>query len=67
MRPLALYPLFLLVLLATLPRLWNSRLPRPLLAFIAFGLLAVASTLLASFSSVEELRGVSMMGAAPAT
>lgn len=60
-RPLALYPLFLLVLLATLPRLWNSRLPRPLLAFIAFGLLAVASTLLASFSSVEELRGVSMM------
>lgn len=59
-RPLAIYPLLLLVLLATLPRLWKVRLPRPLLAFMAFVLLAVISTLLASFSDVADLRGVSV-------
>jgi O-antigen ligase len=60
-RPLALYPLFLLVLVATLPRLWRSHLPRPLLAFMAFVLLAVISTLLATFNGVEALRGVSLL------
>jgi O-antigen ligase len=60
-RPLALYPLIGLLILATLPRLWKGALPRPFLALLAFAIVAAASTLLAQFSGIQELRGVSLL------
>jgi O-antigen ligase len=60
-RPLALYPLAGLVLLVTLPRLFKKPLPRPFLALLAFAAVATISTLLAQFSGLEALRGVSIL------
>ena len=45
-RPLALYPLILLMLLVTLPRLLTRDLPSTLIPFFIFVLAALASTAL---------------------
>lgn len=59
-RPLAIYPLAVLVVLVTLPRLLRDRLPRAFLPLLVFALAATASSLLAFVSEVDALRGVSM-------
>jgi O-antigen ligase len=58
-RPLSVYPLIVLIVLVTLPRLFTRPLPRtvlPLLAFIAVGLM---SSLLSLTFGPETYRGVS--------
>ena len=60
-RPLAMYPLLLLLLLVTLPRLFKRPLPKtflPLLAFIVFSLF---SSILAFSSEAEGLFGISLV------
>ena len=50
-RPLLIYPLFLLILLI-IPTLWKRKLPRVWLPFLVFVLLAIVSSLLPVFSGV---------------
>ena len=52
-RPLLLYPLFLLVVMI-LPTLWKRKLPRVWLPFLTFVLLALISSLLPLFSGVTS-------------
>ena len=59
-RPLATYPLLVLMGLVILPRFLTRPLPRTLLSFLPFVLVAVATTLLASLRSIEGLQGVSV-------
>jgi len=60
-RPLAMYPLLVLLLLVTLPRFFKRPLPKtilPLLAFIVFSLL---SSVIAFSSEAEGLFGISLL------
>lgn len=59
-RPLALYPLLVLLVIAVLPRLWARPVPRTLLPFLAFVLTAVASTALGLLRGVDPVLGVSV-------
>lgn len=59
-RPLAVYPLILLVLLVTLPRLFTRPLPRTFLPLAAFAVVALVSSLLALSYGQGALRGISM-------
>jgi hypothetical protein len=60
-RPLAIYPLAVLVALVTLPRLLRRPLPRAFLPLLAFVVAAIAASLLAFVTEVDSLRGVSMV------
>jgi hypothetical protein len=58
-RPLLVYPLFLLVILVTFPTLWKRNLPPQWLPFIVFVLLALFSSLLPFLRGVDsQLKGV---------
>lgn len=59
-RPLSLYPLALLLLFITLPRLIKKPLPRTFLPFFAFVVAATISSTLAFSSDQEALRDVTM-------
>lgn len=59
-RPLALYPLLLLILLVTLPRVFKEPLPRALLASIPFVAISLLSSSWALFQGVEPFNGVSV-------
>lgn len=59
-RPLLVYPLLILLLIMTIPRLWKHPLPRPFIPLLSFAIVATISTLLSTFSNIEELRGVSL-------
>jgi O-antigen ligase len=59
-RPLSIYPLLILMVLVIFPRFLTRPLPRTLLAFLPFVLVAVASTFLASLRNIEGLQGVSV-------
>jgi hypothetical protein len=59
-RPLAIYPLFFLVLLFTLPRLVRRGLPRSFLPLLGFFLAATISSSLAFSSDLELLRGIGL-------
>jgi len=59
-RPLSVYPLLVLMVLVILPRFLTRPLPRTLLSFLPFILVAVAATLLASLRSIEGLQSVSV-------
>lgn len=50
-RPLLIYPLFLLIILV-LPAIWKRKLPRVWLPFLVFILLAIFSSLLPLFSGI---------------
>ena len=52
-RPLALYPLIVLMFLVTLPRLVTRPLPRAFLSLLPFVLLAIASSLLSLLRGIE--------------
>lgn len=60
-RPLAIYPLLVLLILATLPALYRRRLPVAFLPLVAFILIAAAGVALASLSGLEAWRGVSLL------
>jgi O-antigen ligase len=60
-RPLAIYPMLALFILVTLPRLLTNSLPRTLLSFFPFLLVALAATLLASLQDIEPAQGVSLL------
>jgi hypothetical protein len=59
-RPLAIYPLIVLALLVTLPRLFRRPLPLTFVPLLAFVVAALASSLLAFAGDVNALRGVSI-------
>ncbi len=58
-RPLAVYPLIILLILITLPRLSKEPLPKTFLPLFAFALAVIASSLLGLTYSPEALRDVS--------
>jgi O-antigen ligase len=60
-RPLAIYPLLVLLLVATLPALYRRRLPVAFIPLAAFILVAMAGVALASLSGLEAWRGVSLL------
>ena len=59
-RPLALYPLAALLVLVTLPRLFTKPIPRAALPLAAFGLIALASTVLAHARGIDPTINVSV-------
>ena len=60
-RPLSIYPLIVLLALVILPRFFTKPLPKTLLSFIPFVVIAVISTLLAALQGIEDLQGVSVL------
>ena len=60
-RPLAVYPLLILLLFITIPRFYKRQLPITFLPLLAFVIIAVISALSAFYLEIEELRGVSML------
>ncbi len=59
-RPLAVYPLIILVILVLIPRLFTKPLPRTFLPLLAFILVAMISSIAAYTLDIETLRGVSL-------
>ena len=59
-RPLSLYPLILLLPLVTLPGLFRKSLPRTLLAFIPFVVLALVSSLVSLTQGIEPVLGITV-------
>lgn len=59
-RPLGAYPLIVLLILATLPRLFTRPLPKNFLPLFAFACAASISSLLAIASGVQDTLGVSV-------
>jgi O-antigen ligase len=59
-RPLAIYPILALSILVVLPRLFGTPVPRTLLSFFPFVLVALGSTLLAFLQGIEAAQGVSL-------
>ena len=59
-RPLAIYPLIILVILVTIPRGFSRPLPRTLLSFLPFAITALVSVLLAFTMGIETSQGVSV-------
>jgi len=58
-RPLAVYPLIVLLVLVTLPRLFKRPLPKTFLPLFAFIITTLISSTLAFSQNTEALRGVS--------
>ncbi|HWQ83249.1 MAG TPA: hypothetical protein VN363_01715, partial [Anaerolineales bacterium] len=52
-RPLSIYPLIVLLVLVTIPRLWKLRLPRTFLSLLPFVIIAVVSSLFSLFRGIE--------------
>jgi hypothetical protein len=59
-RPLATYPLVVLLLLVTIPHLIQQPIPRTILPFLAFVMIALVSSILAFTSDIESLQGVTI-------
>lgn len=59
-RPLSVYPLIFLLVLMTLPRLFQRPLPRTFLPLLAFVAVAMVSSMIAFYSDLGTLRGISM-------
>lgn len=59
-RPLSLYPLLLLLPLATLPRLWRRPVPRTLLCLLPFVVAVLASAAYSFLLGIEPVLGVSV-------
>src|SRR5512139_807853 len=57
-RPLALYPLIILLLLAVLPRLVWRPLPKMIIPLLPFVLVAASSSLLSLLRGIEPALGV---------
>ena len=59
-RPLSIYPLILLLVLVTLPRLVREPIPRTLVVLVPFIVFATASSLLSLLNGVEPALGISV-------
>ncbi len=59
-RPLSVYPLLVLLILVTFPRLIRRPLPRTFLPLLAFVVVATISSLAAFYADLGTLRGVSL-------
>jgi len=59
-RPLSIYPLIVLLLVVTLPRLWNQRLPQTFLSLLPFVFIAVVSSLFSLLRGIEPSINVSV-------
>ncbi len=59
-RPLSLYPLLLLLPLATLPRLWRRPVPKTLLCLLPFVVAVLASAAYSFLLGIEPVLGVSV-------
>lgn len=59
-RPLALYPLIAIFLIAIIPRLFKRRLPATFLPLFAFAIAALISSIIAFSFELESLRGVTL-------
>ncbi len=57
-RPLAIYPLLVLMVLLTIPSLFKRPLPRTFIPLIVFAILAFISSIFAFTSDLEAFRGV---------
>ncbi len=60
-RPLAIYPLIVILLLVTIPRLFKRPSPRTFLPLFAFALLALTSSIAAFRFEQDTLRNVTML------
>ena len=59
-RPLSLYPLIILLVLAVLPKLFTRPTPKVILSLLPFVLVAITSSLLSLLSGIEPALGVSV-------
>jgi hypothetical protein len=59
-RPLSIYPLLLLLILVTIPRLFRQPVPRTLRNLLPFVLIAVASSLLSTLRGIDPVLGISV-------
>lgn len=59
-RPLSIYPLIILLVLVILPRFFTKPIPKTILSFLPFVVVAVVSSLLASLRGIESLQGISV-------
>jgi len=59
-RPLSLYPLLVLLVLFTLPRLFSRPAPRTLLTLLPFTLVALASSIFSTLQGIEPALGISV-------
>ncbi len=59
-RPASVYPLLLLLVLVTIPRLLTKPLPRTVLTLFPFVLVAMLSTLFATLRGIEAAQGISV-------
>jgi hypothetical protein len=59
-RPLSIYPLIPLFILATLPILFTRPLPRTLISLVPFVVLALASSVLAFLRGIDPVMGVTV-------
>lgn len=57
-RPLSLYPLLVLLLLVTLPRLVKKPLPKAMIPLLLFVLVATASSVLSLLRSIQPVLGI---------
>lgn len=60
-RPLAIYPLLILLVIVTIPRLFGKPLPKPFVPLLVFTLVLVAGSVLASLRGIDDLLGVSYL------
>jgi hypothetical protein len=59
-RPLSLYPLLVLLILVTLPRLFSQPVPKTLITLLPFAFIAIASSLLSTLRGVDPVLGISV-------
>ena len=59
-RPLSIYPLLVLLIIATLPRLITGAVPRTIFTFLPFILIALIASLLSLLKGIEPMLGVTV-------
>ena len=59
-RPLAIYPLLVLIFLVALPRLFSKPLPKTFIPLLVFVLLAIVSSLLSLLKGINPALGISV-------
>ncbi len=60
-RPLSLYPLLILLVLVTIPRLFTRPLPKTILSLLPFALVAIASSAISLLRNIEPALGISVV------
>lgn len=60
-RPLAIYPLLILLVIVTIPRLFGRPLPKPFVPLLVFTLVLVGGSGIAALRGIDDLLGVSQL------